>query len=281
MLLPPDRVVRLVAGDIEVDVDLTEGARALRWSVAGIDVLASHGPDPVEHGMYPMAPWAGRLRGNHVRWLGTEHELPMTYDAWALHGTVLRQPATVLAFAQDSDRATLAARVTEHPGWPWSTAVDIRWEVRPTSVTTTITVHAMAESFPVVVGWHPWFRRTLGVGGPLEWTLEATGQLEKGSDQLPTGRLLPYDPEAGPFDAAFIVPSGCATVCWPGALAIDIESDSGWYVVFDELLECACVEPQSGPPDGLHDAYGTSVAIAAPNAPVTMVTTWSVRDLSQ
>ena len=280
MLLPPDVMVRLVSGDIEVDVDLAEGVRALRWSVAGIELLAAHGSDPVEHGMYPMAPWAGRLRGNRVQWRGAEHELPMTYDAWAIHGTVLRQPATVLEFTQDSDRAILVARVTEHPGWPWPTAVDIGWEVSPASVTTTNTVHALAESFPVVVGWHPWVRRSLAVGGPLEWTVAATGQLEKGSDLLPTGRLLPFDAEAGPFDDAFIVPSGRATVSWSGALAIDIASDCGWYVVFDELPECVCVEPQTGPPDGLHDAYGTPVAISAPDAPVTMATTWSVRDLS-
>jgi aldose 1-epimerase len=281
VLLPPDRVVHLAAGDIEVDVDLAEGARAIRWSVAGIDLLAAHGSDPVEHGMYPMAPWAGRLRGNHVQWLGAQHDLPLSYDVWAIHGTVLRQPAVELDFTQDDDRATLVARVTDHPGWPWATAVDIHWEVAPASVTTTVTVRALAESFPVVVGWHPWFRRSLGLGDPLEWTLEATGQLEKGSDQLPTGRVLPFDPAAGPFDDAFIVPSGRATVCWPGALAIDIASDSGWYVVFDELPECVCIEPQSGPPDGLHAAYGSPVAIAAPDAPVTMVTTWSVRDLSQ
>ena len=73
----------------------------------------------------------------------------------------------------------------------------------------------------------------------------------RGDDHLPTGEVVPYDPGDGPFDDAFRVPDGRATVSWPGALAIDIASDSDWYVVFDELPSFVCVEPQSGPPDGL------------------------------
>lgn len=279
--LHPERHVRLAASGIEVVIDLDEGARATGWRLSGIEVLASYGPDPVEHGMYPMAPWAGRLGGNRVHWRGQDHDLPITYEPWAMHGTAFRQRATVLELEVDADRALLLARVEDHPGWPWPAAVDICWDVRPTVVTTSITVHALTEPFPVVMGWHPWFRRHLGVGGPLDWTLAATGQLEKGTDQLPTGRVLAFDAGAGPFDDAFVVPSGRATVCWPGAMAIDIATDGGWYVVFDELPDSVCVEPQSGPPDGLRDAYGSPVAVAAPDAPVTMVTTWSVRDLSQ
>ncbi len=69
----------------------------------------------------------------------------------------------------------------------------------------------------------------------MAWTLAATLRAERGEDHLPTGRLLPYDPQEGPFDDAFVVPTGRAGVRWPGAVALEIDSSGGWFVVFDEL----------------------------------------------
>ena len=124
---PPDRLVRLAVGDVSVVVDLEAGARAVEWAVAGHELLGHYGDHPVEHGMYPMAPWAGRIRDNTVQWNGHDHVLPVTRDPWALHGTVLAQPATVLDLTSDPDEARLVARVEEHPGWPWPMAVDVEW----------------------------------------------------------------------------------------------------------------------------------------------------------
>jgi aldose 1-epimerase len=276
----PDRLVRLAVGDVELVIDLDDGARATQWRVRGLSLLSDHGPDAVEHGMYPMAPWAGRIRDNRVEWNGGSHELPVTYGSWAIHGTALRERASLVELSQADDHARLVVRVIDHPGWPWPMAVDIAWDVRGRTITTTIEVHALAEPFPVVVGWHPWFRRQLEAGDPAEWTLEATDRLERGADHLPTGRLLPFDPDDGPFDDAFLVPSGRAGIRWPDALGMDIESDGRWYVVFDQLPGSVCVEPQSGPPDGLGGAVDSEPAVAAPGTPHRMVTTWTVRDLA-
>ena len=270
----PDRLVRLAVGDVSIVVDLDDGARAVEWSVGGHELLGSYGHLPIEHGMYPMAPWAGRIRGNVVEWNGTAHSLPVTHDLWAIHGTALAQPARVLEHTEGADRARLVARIEEHPGWPWAMAVDIEWDLRPRELTTRISVHALVEPFPVVVGWHPWFRRRLDSGQVLEWSLDAIEQLVRGDDHLPTGEEVPYDAGAGPFDDAFRVPDGRASVSWPGALAIDIASDGGWYVVFDELASYVCVEPQSGPPDGLRAG-----AVASPDSPHVLTTTWTMRDL--
>ena len=268
-----DRLVSLTVSDLKVVVDLDAGARAVGWSVGGLQLLARHGPHPVAYGMYPMAPWAGRVRGNSVEWAGHDHPLPVTFDGWAIHGTALSQAAAVIDLERTNESARLVARVEDHPGWPWPMAIDIGWEVRRREVTATITVHALVEPFPAVVGWHPWFRRDLGSGAPLEWTLDATERLERGADHLPTGRRVPFDPVEGPFDDAFVVPSGRGRVRWPGALAIDVVSDGGWYVVYDELDDAACLEPQTGPPDGLSGA-----AVAAPGTPHVMVTTWTISD---
>jgi len=275
---PPEAPVRLEAGDVAVTVDLQAGARAVSWTVDGVELLAHHADDPVEHGMYPMAPWAGRLRDNAVAWAGSSHDLPVTYAPWALHGTALRQAAVVVDHEVTSDLARLVARIDTHPGWPWPMSVDIEWSLAPTVLTTVISVQALADPFPVVTGWHPWFRRVVG-GASAEWSLDADALLERGDDHLPTGRMGAVDLSDGPFDDAFRVPDGRAVISWPGVVAIDIASDHQWFVVFDELPDALCVEPQSGPPDGLRVGPAGAPQVAAPGRPHVLRTTWAMRGL--
>ena len=267
MPLPPD-LVTIAADGCSLDLDLAHGARAVSWRVDGIELLGRRSGDPVEYGMYPMAPWAGRLRGNAVARGGSSVVLPVTYEPWALHGTVLDQPVELV----ERTPARMVSRFTAHEGWPWAADVAVAWTVEPGAVQTDIEVSAVDEPFPAVVGWHPWFRRSLESGGPLQWSLDAVCRLERGADHLPTGRRLPFDPADGPFDDAFEVPSGSARVRWPGALAVDISSDAGWYVVYDQTDDFVCVEPQSGPPDGLREA-----PLVVPGSPLVMRTTWRFR----
>lgn len=272
----PEHVLRWE--DVELAIDLESGARAVRWTVGGLSVLAHHKDDAVSHGMYPMAPWAGRLRANRVEWQGYQHQLPPTYASWALHGTALDQPVDILRSEADADGALLVARVAKSPTWPWPVAIDITWELRGRTLTTEISVNSEQGESPAVVGWHPWFVRSVGRGGPLEWRLEATQQVLRGDDYLPSHDVRPYDPDAGPFDDVFVVPSGVATLRWPGALAIDVVNDAPWFVVFDMLPNAACVEPQSGPPNGINDGLGRPIPVAGPGRPHRMVTTWTMRD---
>jgi aldose 1-epimerase len=276
--MPPRPEHRLQVGDLRLGVDLEAGGRATTWEVGGLSLLARHGEAPEEHGMYPMAPWAGRLRGNAVQANGVDHRLAPSYGPWAIHGLALARPVEVLESQESDDYARLAVRVDHADGWPWPMAIDVVWELRPGLVTTSILVHAFEDAFPAVVGWHPWFRRSLGVGDSIEWSVEAEQLVERGDDHLPTGRLLPVDPEAGPYDDAFWVPSGRAVVRWPGALTLDIANDAPWFVVFDELPDAMCVEPQSGPPNGLNDGLGQPIPLAAPGRPHVLTTTWGLRD---
>lgn len=274
---PPRRVV-LRSEDVTLDIDLDAGARAVSWTVAGVEVLARYGSASVNHGMYAMAPWAGRLRDNRLAWGGRVYELPVSHDVWALHGTCLAARSEIVEHERTADGERLVARMGHHPDWPWPMLVDLTWDLRGRELVTVITVHAKTEPFPAVVGWHPWFRRELATASPAEWSLQATGMLERGDDHLPTGGVQPFDPEAGPFDDAFLVPSGRGSVRWPGELRIDIESSGAWFVVFDELAAAVCVEPQSGPPDGLHVRDDYAPPIAAPGRPAVMTTRWVMTD---
>lgn len=259
-------------------IDLCHGARATSWMVDGLSLLAVHGAHPVESGMYPMAPWAGRTRGNRVLVDGEDVELPVTYDGWALHGTVLASELELVAHVREADHALLIACAKEHASWPWPMEVDIAWDLTPRMLTTTITVSSLERAFPTVVGWHPWFARRLGRGQPLEWELEATARAERGPDHLPTGALLPYDAGDGPFDDTFVVPDRTARVRWPGALSIDIENEAPWFVVYDQLPDAACIEPQSGPPNGVNDGLGQPIPVSEPGRPHQLTTRWIMRD---
>jgi aldose 1-epimerase len=276
--MPPRPEHRLQVGDVTIGLDLEAGGRATTWQVADLSLLAHHGDSAVEHGMYPMAPWAGRLRDNAVVVRGHAHELPVTYDGWALHGVALAAPVDVLDATETPDLSRVAFRVADSGSWPWPMAIDVIWELRPRELTTGIVVHALEEAFPVVVGWHPWFARLLGRGRSVAWLADADTLAERGSDHLPTGRMLPALETTGPYDDAFVVPSGVARVWWPGALEVEISNDAPWFVVFDELPDAVCVEPQSGPPNGVNDGLTLPIPIAAPGRPHAMVTTWTMRD---
>ena len=268
----------LAVGDVELTIDLNAGARATRWMVGDLSLLATHGPGPVDNGMYPMAPWAGRLRDNSVLVDGLPFTLPATRGPWALHGTLLASPLAEVEHEQAVDHARLVARTAEDSRWPWPMEVDVTWYLRPRVLETTITVRALHRPFPAIAGWHPWFVRRLDRGGPLEWDMAASVRAERGGDALPTGVLLPYDPNDGPFDDAFHVPDGKARVRWPGSLTIDIDSDGTWFVMFDELPAAVCIEPQSGPPNGLNDGLGQPIPVAAPGRPHELTTRWIMRD---
>jgi galactose mutarotase-like enzyme len=61
------------------------------------------------------------------------------------------------------------------------------------------------------------------------------------------------------------------TITWPGVLTLQISSDAEFAVVYDELEEAFCVEPQSGPPDGPN----TSPHMVGPGDPLVVSTRWA------
>lgn len=272
----------LTSGSQRIVLDPRAGGRATSWQVRGVELLHVQGHHAVEHGMYAMAPWAGRLRGNAVATDEGAVGLPATYGAWAIHGTVLDRPARVEQASLDGQRAEVVLVSDTHAEWPWPMTVRMRWVLEPDRLTTWIEVHAPAEPFPVTVGWHPWFRRRLADAGPgadARVTMEAVAMLVRDDSGLPamSADVIPD----GPFDDAFLVPSGHARIEWPSEIAIDIESDGRWFVLFDERDECVCLEPQSGPPDGLVGHPWHEPVLARPGAPVAQAVTWQVRDLRE
>jgi len=274
-----DGRTRLRAGDVEAMLDPGAGGRVAALRVDGRDLLVTEGWGPLSWGCYPMVPWAGRLRDGTLRWRGEEHRLPTDLlPPHAIHGTLLDAAWAVAEAGPDA--ATLAADLG--PPWPYGGRATHRVRVTPDALHAEIRVEAASVPMPVIVGWHPWFPRVLRdasgapVGEPAIVDIAAGGMLRRGPDGLPTGEVVrPIPPE--PWDDCFVDVAGAPGVHWPGALAVRIESDARFWVVYTEREEGVCVEPQTGPPNGL--ATGEH-AVVEPGAPLvaTMTIAWTRLD---
>jgi aldose 1-epimerase len=260
----------IAAAGIRITFDLDLGGRADSWTIRRdghpMELLTRHSDAPIDHGMYAMAPWAGRIRNNAVG----EHRMEPTFGPWAIHGTAPWRPATVL----QSTAASITLK-QDLGAWPFAGSVETHWAITETTVQTNITVSSERDEFPATVGWHPWFPRELH-GAQARVDLPATDQLVRGEDALPTGERIPYQPIPGTFDDAFLVPSQQATITWPDVARVHVTSSEPWFVLFDQLPDAVCIEPQSGPPDGLRSSAYWEPFLVTPNRPLALSTTWTV-----
>ena len=264
--------VALRAENVEAVLDPAAGGRIASLRVDGLELLVTEGWGPLAWGCYPMVPWAGRVRDGVLRWRGEEHRLPTdVLPPHAIHGTLLETAWEIV----DAGPNTAAMAAALGPPWPFGGRAVHRVELTPAGLRAQLEVHAGNRPMPAIVGWHPWFPRVLrdpagvAVGEPVIVDLAAGGMLRRGADGLPNGAVVrPIPPE--PWDDCFIDVAGTPGVHWPGALEVRIESDAPCWVVYTEREEGVCVEPQTGPPNGLNtDEH----AMVEPGAPLVAVMT--------
>jgi len=256
----------LTAGDAELTLRPQDGCRIASLKVGGTELLRQGD----RFGAFVRVPWCGRTGNGVFRNGGVTHQLPIDAAPHAIHGTGRHSawqeatPATETTAAYYYDLAD---------PWPYPGRVTHTVELSPYSVKLTLSVEAAAtgDSFPAQAGWHPWWLRNLGQGGQdVELAFRAAWQEERGSDHLPSGRRI--DPRPGPWDDCFGMPDGVdVTLTWPGEMRVRVESPAEWVVVYTEQPEAVCVEPQSGPPNGLN----TLPRLVTPIDPLEISTVWS------
>nr|WP_236719219.1 aldose 1-epimerase [Wenjunlia vitaminophila] len=267
----------LSAGGAEVSVLPGEGCRIGSLRIDGTELLRTESPAQYGYGSFPMVPWAGRVDHGRFRNGQVSHQLPVDPGAapHAIHGTGV---SAVWRPVREATSATSAAFYTDLADpWPYPGRVTQTFDLRPDSLTVTLAVETAAESFPAQVGWHPWFLRRLGGHGqPARLDFSPAWQEERGDDHLPTGRRT--EPRPGPWDDCFGMPDGVdVTLTWPGALELRVTSGARWVVIYDEPEDALCVEPQSGPPNGLNTAPRLVTLID----PLEESTTWHWRRLQE
>ncbi|WP_030771782.1 aldose epimerase [Streptomyces sp. NRRL F-2664] len=256
---------QLSVGGTEVTVDQENGCRISSLRIDGTEVLRQ-GP---RYGSFPMVPWCGRMKDGRFYDGANVHQMPLDHPPHALHG-----------FGRDAAWRPAGATATEAAftydlaePWPSPGRVTQVVTLAEDSLTLTLGVETYGNSFPAQAGWHPWFLRNLG-GQDMQISFDPAWQEERGADHLPTGRRI--DPRPGPWDDCFGMPGGVdVTLTWPGALELRVTSRSEWVVLYDEQAEAVCVEPQSGPPNGIN----TAPRLVTPVDPLEVSTTWSWRRL--
>ncbi|GLX20747.1 MULTISPECIES: aldose 1-epimerase [Streptomyces] len=258
---------RLSAGGAEITIDQENGCRVSGLRVDGIELLRQ-GP---KYGAFPMVPWCGRTANGRFHDGAAVHQLPLNHPPHAIHG-----------FARDAPWKTASATGTTAAftydltdPWPYSGRVTQLFELGPDALTIRLGVETYQDSFPAQAGWHPWFNRVLTEGGePARIGFDPAWQEERDEDHIPTGRRT--DPKPGPWDDCFGMPYGVdVSLTWPGQLELKVTSPAEWVVVYDEQPEAVCVEPQSGPPNGLN----TLPRLVTPVDPLEVSTTWTWRRL--
>ncbi|MCM2391294.1 aldose 1-epimerase [Streptomyces albipurpureus] len=259
--------VRLAASDVEVTVHPQNGCRIAGLTIGGTELLRQG----ERYGCFPMVPWAGRLAEGRFRNGDKVHQLPLNSPPHAIHGTG-RDTGWRTARAE-KDQAAFTYELADP--WPYPGRVTQLVELAADSLTLTLGVEAYETSFPAQLGWHPWFLRDLGDGGAdVQVDFSPGWQEERGEDHLPTGRRIEAQP--GPWDDCFGLPEGVSvTLTWPQRLELTVTSRAEWLVIYDEQREAVCVEPQSGPPNGLN----TDPRFVTPIDPLELSTTWRWRRL--
>jgi aldose 1-epimerase len=261
-------VVVLRWDDAILAVDPVMGGRLASLVVGGHELLVTEGDGPIYWGCYPMVPFAGRVRDGRFRFAGRRHQLPLTMPPNAIHGTVLDRPWHVMT--RSDQHVELVTDLG--PDWPFQGEVVQTVALVAGGLEASLELRA-AEPMPVVLGWHPWFRRTID-GTPAALDFEARSQYLRGQDGLPTGATVPPTPR--PWDDAFtdlVIPP---RLTWPGIARLELRSDAPFWVVFDERPDAICVEPQTGPPDAfnLAAAIGVDPPVAAPDRPISIAMAW-------
>ncbi|MGW0737143.1 aldose epimerase family protein [Streptomyces sp. NPDC002851] len=264
----------LIAGDAELTVQGANGCRIGSLRIGGTEVLRQGD----RYGSFPMAPWCGRTENGRFRNGGTSYQLPVNNPPHAIHGTV-RDRAWRRASRTETEAAFTYDLIEP---WPFSGRVTQTFELAPDRLTVRMGIETYEESFPAQLGWHPWFNRRLADdaadgkadGADVHLAFDAAWQEQRGENHLPTGKRVDVQP--GPWDDCFGMPDGVdVTLTWPGQLELKVASREQWVVIYDEQPEAVCVEPQTGPPNGLN----THPRLVTPIEPLEAEMTWSWRRL--
>ena len=219
-------------------VDYSRGGRVASMTVSDVEILVTSASSSLDWGMYPMVPFAGRLRHGQFTFDGKTHQLPPNSAPHAIHGTVFDSPWMV----ESHSDVHITLSTDLGPTWPFLATVRHHIDITPVRVRCELTV-LPEQRMPVQLGWHPWF------AAPQHVDFRCTSMLRRDSDGITTTERI--EPASPPVDDCFFEPDA-----WPRVHSnnhiFEIASDCPYWVRYDAPNGHVCIEPQSGPPDGLN-----------------------------
>lgn len=253
----------------------------------GLNTSLDDAETPSGVGSFIMAPWVNRI---HRGKLVTEHgefELPVDSGAHAIHGTVRHREWDLVS--QDDTSAEF--RIALEDPWPFQGKVVYRIALEEASIQQMLEVHAAEgeRSFPSGVGWHPWFRRSLG-SDELTVQADAVAQWELGAEVVPSGVVEETDVsrklkagsgfEVGEVDGCFQLGNDrTASLRWPELTLRMTSSPEVSQVMVYSPAHSVCVEPQTTTVNAFQLAArgveGTGTRVVTPENPLVATTTWA------
>lgn len=243
-------MIELASGRARARVDPRFGARVCELVIDGVPVLVAGDPehdDALDWGLYPMVPFAGRLRDGRLDWRGTRHRFPLRRPPHAIHGTVLDARWTVDRL--DASSCTCSTSLVDP--WPFPGRVTHSVDLTDDRLDLALTVRADVD-MPVQIGWHPWFRKPSATRFPFDAIHPRDADGIADAVAQPLG-IVPW----GDVDDCFRMPidglDDLLTITIDGCELMLTSSCRHW-VVYDRPMHATCVEPQSGPPNRIaHD----------------------------
>ncbi len=242
---------RLSAGTTEVLVDTEAGGRLTSISFNGTEILSMLSDDPLANGCYPMVPFAGRVRDGVLSFRSMQYELPLAAPPHAIHGTVRELSWNVSSHTNSQ----IVLSTDLGSDWPFSGTVTHTISVTDSSVECELSLLA-TEAMPAQVGWHPCFL------APKDVRFSFQGMLQRDISGICTKQVVPVPRRR--LDDCLITPDTWPRLSIAGSL-IEIESDCSHWVIYHADNGDICIEPQSGPPNGIN----TSPLVVEPGAALT------------
>ena len=234
--------IELAASKAAVRLDPGSGGRVASLELDGVELLAPrHGDDWLTWGCYPMVPWAGRVRDGRFEFDGQEYQLELDLPPHAIHGVGYR--------GEWKATGPGALHLDLEGLWPFGGWVEQRVDLTGQSLALSMSMRA-TRRMPIIVGWHPCFRRQLSRGGQAELSFNGGYMWQRDDVGIPTGERVPIPPS--PWDDCFGGVAEPPVVRWPGFGSIWLESNMTSWVVYDERPDLVCVEPQSDAPDAFN-----------------------------
>lgn len=264
--------------NIKVVIHPEDGCRLTSFTAFNQELLRQWHPErrAFQYGSFPMIPWVGRMSGAQFNFNSRSYSMPANKPPFAMHGMACFAPWKIREHSSDYAEFEFTL---EEP-WPWRGRVIQQVSLESDALVLSLTIETEEEAFPAAAGWHPWFKKWCGnasEGAPeesLQLAFNADWQEKTGADELPDGKRIA--PQPAPWDDTFGFSDNLSvTMTWPGKIQLIMTSDSKTLVVFDKQPDATCVEPLSGPPNGIN----TSPSLVSKGNPLTIVTRWQVAKL--
>jgi aldose 1-epimerase len=273
----PRPLVSASAGTGEIAVDPADGGRLVSLRVGGVDLLgaveaAPGAPPQIFSGSFAMVPWVGRTANGRFDFEGTTVRVPPNMGPHAIHGLGFDRPWQVHA---DGPDLVLALDLGADPRWPFGGRVVQRFALAPDRLSVSLEVTNDQRTMPAIAGFHPWFTTRLSTGENASYDFRPGVRYVCADDGIPVGTTT--DPGVRPWDDSFAQLSAAPVIRWGDRMTLTIGSDASHWILCETMPGAFCIEPLSGPVNGL--AVGEA-AVVGPDTPLrhAMTLRWTKKE---